>query len=116
MIEAARLNRFMERPAVLDECRHVFNQYVLRVPASERDTLIAHLRQNGVSCEIYYPVPLHLQECIRHLGYRAGEFPISEAACQEVIALPMFPEITAQQQQRVVDVCAAYRSTRRAAA
>ena len=99
----------MQRPDVADDCRHVFNQYVVRVPAQERDALMQHLRQNGVSCEIYYPVPLHLQECLRHLDYRPGDFPISEEACRSVIALPMFPEITSQQQQRVIDVCAAYR-------
>ena len=109
LIEASRLHRFMQRPAVRDECRHVFNQYVVRVPGSERDSLLQHLRQNGVAAEVYYPVPLHLQECLGHLGYQPGDFPISEEACRSVVALPMFPEITAQQQQRVIDVCASYR-------
>ncbi|MCE9531611.1 MAG: DegT/DnrJ/EryC1/StrS family aminotransferase [Planctomycetes bacterium] len=109
LIEATRLHRFMQRPAVMEGRRHVYNQYVVRVPVSERDTLMQHMRQNGVSCEIYYPLPLHLQECISHLNYRPGDFPISEEACHSVIALPMFPEITALQQQRVVDVCAGYR-------
>jgi dTDP-4-amino-4,6-dideoxygalactose transaminase len=109
LIQASRLHRFMQRPAVMDECRHVFNQYVVRVPAHERDAMMQHLKQNGVACEIYYPVPLHLQECLRHLDYRPGDFPISEEASRSVIALPMFPEITSQQQQRVIEVCAAYR-------
>jgi dTDP-4-amino-4,6-dideoxygalactose transaminase len=110
LIESSRLHRFMQRPHVVDECRHVFNQYVVRVPASERDALLHHLKQHGVAAEIYYPVPLHLQECLRHLDYRPGDFPISEEACRSVLALPMFPEITLQQQQRVIDVCAAYRT------
>ncbi len=109
LIQASHLHRFMQRPAVMDECRHVFNQYVVRVPAHERDAMMQYLKQHGISCEIYYPVPLHLQECLRHLDYRPGDFPISEEACRSVIALPMFPEITALQQQRVIEVCAAYR-------
>ena len=109
MIESAHLHRFMERPTVSDHVRHVFNQYVVRVPASEREALMHHMRQNGVACEIYYPVPLHLQECLGHLGHRPGDFPISEEACRSVLALPMYPEIAPIQQQRVVDVCAAYR-------
>lgn len=117
LIESARLQRFMQRPTTAPERRHVFNQYVVRVPAADRDALITHLKQNGIASEIYYPVPLHLQECLRHLGHRAGEFPVSEAACASVIALPMFPEITPAQQQRVIEGCASYgvRSTRVAA-
>ena len=109
LIASSRLQHFMHRPKKMPECRHVYNQYVVRVPSTERDSLMQHLKQNGVACEIYYPVPLHLQECIRHLDYRAGDFPISEEACRSVMALPMFPEITLQQQQRVIDVCASYR-------
>ena len=110
MIEGAQLNRFMLYPVRMPNRRHVFNQYVVRVPAADRDSMVQHLRQNGVACEIYYPVPLHLQECIRHLGHRPGDYPISEEACLSVLALPMYPEITAAQQQRVIDVCATYRS------
>jgi len=116
LIESANLDRFMRRPTVMSECRHVFNQYVVRVPGKDRDALMTHMKQHGVSCEIYYPVPLHLQECIQHLGHKAGDFPISEEACRSVIALPMFPDITEAQQQRVVDVCAAYRQAQRVAA
>ncbi len=112
LIEASSLHRFMQRPTMVEHCRHVFNQYVVRVPAGERDALMQHMRQQGVSCEIYYPVPLHLQECLKHLGHREGDFPVSEEACRSVIALPMFPEITQAQQERVVDVCAGYRVQR----
>lgn len=110
LIEATQLNRLVQYPVRMPNRRHVFNQYVLRVPAGDRDAMVQHLKQNGVACEIYYPVPLHLQECIRHLGYRPGDYPISEEACRSVLALPMYPEITAAQQQRVIDVCASYRS------
>jgi dTDP-4-amino-4,6-dideoxygalactose transaminase len=109
LIEANHLHHFLRRPTVAAGRRHVFNQYVVRVPGKDRDALMQHLKQNGVACEVYYPVPLHLQECVRNLGYRPGDFPVSEEACRGVLALPMFPEITPAQQQRVIDVCAAYR-------
>jgi dTDP-4-amino-4,6-dideoxygalactose transaminase len=108
LIEANHLHHFLRRPTVAPSRRHVFNQYVVRVPGKDRDMLMQHLKQNGVACEVYYPVPLHLQECVRNLGYRPGDFPVSEEACRGVLALPMFPEITPAQQQRVIDVCAAY--------
>lgn len=117
LIEASDLHGFMHRPTVLPGRRHVFNQYIVRVPAAERDALINHLRQNGVGCDIYYPMPLHLQECLSHLGYREGDFPVSETAARSVVALPMFPELTASQQERVIEVCGSYirKQTRRAA-
>ena len=107
LIDSYRLGRFFQRPSVLPDRRHVYNQYVVRVPASDRDALFGYLKQSGVGCEIYYPVPLHLQECLRHFGYRAGDFPLSEEASQSVIALPMYPELTQTLQERVIDTCAA---------
>ena len=73
---------------------------------SDADALLRQFRADKIGCEVYYPIPLHLQECLRHLGHHEGDFPVSEQACQSVLALPMFPEITADQQLHVVQTCA----------
>jgi dTDP-4-amino-4,6-dideoxygalactose transaminase len=107
----------MRRPVAQPDRRHTFNQYVVRVPSVHRDPLVKHLKDGGVGVEVYYPLCLHQQECFKGLGYRAGDFPTSEEAAGGVLALPMFPEITEAQQQRVVEVCAGYlrQAVRRAA-
>ncbi len=85
---------------------HVYHQYVIRVP--RRDALRDHLTQNGVGCNIFYPKGLHLQACFADLGYKRGAFPQTEKACEEVLALPVFPELTDSQIQRVADVILAF--------
>jgi dTDP-4-amino-4,6-dideoxygalactose transaminase len=117
LIEEHHLSHFLDRPTARPDRRHTFNQYVVRVAGGARDSLVHHLRGQGVGCEIYYPLPLHLQECLAYLGHQEGYFPASEEACRCVLALPMFPEITAEQQRRVIGVCAAYlrKQVRRAA-
>jgi dTDP-4-amino-4,6-dideoxygalactose transaminase len=84
--------------------RHIYNQYVLRV--RDRNPLRQHLMAAGVGTEIYYPVPLHMQKCFAYLGHASGEFPESERAAEETVALPIYPELAAAQMQYVVDAVA----------
>jgi dTDP-4-amino-4,6-dideoxygalactose transaminase len=92
-------------PYVREEARHIFHQYVLRVP-EHRDDLVKHLGENGVGTGIYYPIPLHLQECFAFLGYRKGACAEAERAACETLALPVYPELT-ESQQRYVVACVA---------
>lgn len=117
LIEDNRLTGFLERPVTAPHRRHTYNQYVVRVARGERDALVRHLKSENIGCEIYYPVPLHQQECLSYLGHEAGDFPVSEAAARCVLALPMFPEISETQQARVIGSVASYlrKGMRRAA-
>jgi dTDP-4-amino-4,6-dideoxygalactose transaminase len=100
---AAFANHPEVRPPVTDPAnQHIFHQYTLRV--SRRDELLAHLKSHGIGSAVYYPIGLHLQPCFGHLGYRPGSLPETERAMREVISLPVYPELTDQQQDEVIRV------------
>jgi dTDP-4-amino-4,6-dideoxygalactose transaminase len=101
LLTAAGLTDVLSLPIEPAGRSHIFNQYVVRAPG--RDALRAHLETRGIGTEIYYPVPFHLQECFADLGHARGDFPEAEAAASEVLALPIYSELTADQQAAVVD-------------
>jgi dTDP-4-amino-4,6-dideoxygalactose transaminase len=88
---------------------HTYNQYVIRAP--RRDALREYLLERGIGVAVYYPLPLHLQPCYSDLGYHRGQFPVAEAASTEVLALPVFPELTAEEQHEVVAAIAEFYGT-----
>src|SRR5690606_13924406 len=98
---AAGLTDKLTLPTVLPGHRHIFNQYVIRAP--RRDELREHLKAHGVGTEIYYPVPLHMQRCFADLGYAEDDLPVSKQAAAETLALPIYPELTEEQQKAVVE-------------
>ncbi len=82
---------------------HVWNQFGIRVPEGRRDALRAYLAERAIGTEIYYPIPLHLQQCFRHLGYSEGMLPHTEAACREILHLPIYPELRLDEHHRVCE-------------
>ncbi|MCR9295559.1 MAG: DegT/DnrJ/EryC1/StrS family aminotransferase [bacterium] len=102
------VSEMVEMPYVDSSAHHVWNQFSLRVRDGHRDGMRQYLTQQGVGTEVYYPVPLHLQECFQDLGYSTGYLPHTERAAKEILHLPIFPELTFDEQARVVDCVAAY--------
>lgn len=102
MFAAAGLTGKLSAPFVRSDGRHVFHLFVIRVHDGRRDALRAHLHAQGIGADVYYPVPLHLQECFAYLNYQQGELAVSERASEETLALPAYPEMTDEQQERVV--------------
>ena len=97
---------FITPPAELPGGRHVYHQYVVR--AKRRDELMKYLAERGITTRVYYPLPLHLQHCFANLGYKKGDFPVAEALADDVLALPMFPELLPEEQERIVSEIAGF--------
>jgi dTDP-4-amino-4,6-dideoxygalactose transaminase len=111
LFESTKVTQFVQLPRVpRSESRHVYNQFSVR--CQERDELREFLRRAGVPTEVYYPVPLHLQKAFSYLGYRTGQFPQAEKASQEVLALPVYPELKESQQEAVIQAIADFYSGR----
>jgi dTDP-4-amino-4,6-dideoxygalactose transaminase len=102
LFSRAGLDRMLGLPQAAANCRHVWNQYVIRVPGARRDALREFLTKAKIGTEIYYPLGLHDQECFAYLGYKPGDLPETDRAAREVLALPIFPELTPDEQQLVV--------------
>ena len=104
----ANIKGVLDTPKISEGCVSVYNQYVIRV--KKRDELRAYLSAAGIGSEVYYPLPLHLQKCFKGLGYRKGDFPVSEKAAKEVLALPIYPELTPAAIKHVVATIAGFYS------
>lgn len=87
-------------PKTINFNKHVFHLYVIRL--KERDKLIEHFRANNIDCAVHYPIPQHLQKCLEHLGYKEGDMPEAERAAKEILAIPIFPEITKEEQDYII--------------
>jgi dTDP-4-amino-4,6-dideoxygalactose transaminase len=111
LMRATGLDRHVRAPIESANCFHIYNQFV--VTTKSRDALRAHLSSRGIGTEVYYPVPLHLQECFSSLGYKAGQFPRAEAAAIESLALPIYSELNDEQLGYVVDAMAEFFDTAR---
>jgi UDP-2-acetamido-2-deoxy-ribo-hexuluronate aminotransferase len=99
----ARLKNIPELviPRISKEARGVY--YVFNLLVARRDQLFSFLKEKGIGCSIYYPVPLHRQKCFDFLGYKKGDFPVAERICDEIIALPMFPELRYDEIEYICD-------------
>jgi len=106
----SELNEKIRTPNIMHpktmQNHHIFNQYVIRT--ERRDELQSFLESQGISSGVYYPIPFHLQECFKFMGGNKGDFPVSESAAKEVLALPIYPGITTGMQERVVEQIRAF--------
>ena len=108
--QLARLgvDRQLQLPTVAEGCASVWNQYTIRVPGGRRDALQKELAARQIGSAVYYPIPLHLQACFASLGYRRGDLPVSERAAEEVLSLPIYPEMTRVEQDIVIAALAEF--------
>jgi dTDP-4-amino-4,6-dideoxygalactose transaminase len=104
LFRKAGLEREVTLPIEPEGFTHIFNQYIVRLP--RRDAVRTQLASAGIGTEIYYPVPFHLQECFGALGYAPGSFPVAEQAASTSLALPIYSELSVQQQEAVVGAIA----------
>jgi dTDP-4-amino-4,6-dideoxygalactose transaminase len=103
LCEGQKLTDSLELPVAKPDRRHVYNQFTVRIGEGRRDEVQSSLREQQIGAAIYYPTPLHLQECFAGLGYKQGQLPEAERASAEVLSLPIFAELTEAQQNRVVE-------------
>ena len=108
LLNQANLSFTVKPPFIRTDGRHIFHQYVIRVP-EYRDRLAQHLKENGVGTKVYYPIPLHRQGCFQYLGYMQGSLPEAESAAEETLALPLYPELSEEQQQYVVEMIQSFK-------
>ncbi len=111
LFDTHRLTGVVNLPRERDGFFHVYNQYVIRVPAPLRDPLRDYLTTRQIGSEIYYPIPLHLQPCFAPLGHKPGDFPYAESAASETVALPLYPELSDEQQHFIVGTIRQYLDT-----
>ncbi len=95
------LKDLVQTPYVIKDAEHIYHQYAILT--KDRDTLLAHLNQNGISSGVYYPLPLHLQKCFEYLGYKEGYLPVSEKVSKEILSLPIYPEMTEAQVEYIIN-------------
>lgn len=111
LFQSSQLHDIVELPRKQPKATHVWNQYGIRVPHGRRDSLKSHLQNQGIGCEVYYPVPLHMQECFSDLGYSLGCLPHTETAAREILHLPIYPELTGGEQESVVEAIESFYMT-----
>ncbi len=105
-ITERKLDGDIQTPVAIEGYRHIYNQFILR--SGKRDELLAHLRSKNIGCEVYYPVTFNNQECFAYLGYKEGDFPIAETAAKETLAIPIYPELTNEQKNYILDSIAEF--------
>ncbi len=103
LVSANGLTDAVTLPTVLPDRRHVFNQFTTRITGGRRDEVMKAMKDQQIGCAVYYPIPLHLQECFAHLGYQRGDLPEAERASDEVLSLPIYTELPAVHQERIVE-------------